>query len=194
MKKNLLAIAFMLAVVTVNAAQFQNFRLNENGECIIVRTFQVKNTSFNLMQLVKTRLSDNCLNPVQWNQSEDGTEASFIFSFQTEAKFNPFAGNFNKFLQGEGTVFIENGNVVITLSNLTLVEHYFGYGESETRHLVDARLLDIENDEKAIADGTLDKKALKQAKKELEDYIDLLTETDEELTKRLNQLKKKLGA
>lgn len=110
---------------------------------------------------------------------------SITYGFNTQFRYNPFAGSFTETLLIEGDVVCEDGKLSLKLSEMVIVYVYAGYGVKQERKTIAQMKEEIAANDAIQADATAKKKAKKEAKNNNKDLTESLQSAIDEIAKRI---------
>lgn len=169
--------------------KFKCFVPNNQQKCEQTFTFPTGKTAQQAFEAVKSIVNANDF----ISTIDNVTETGFTFAgvLQTESSYNPMVNiSFRSTLSMKGVVTYADGQVTIKLTDFFVDEQRSGWGIDQKRFDVNTLISDIERLQNTIP--TASGKEKKQAKEDLEDKVDVLADSDEELYKRMMLVKDKL--
>ena len=191
--KKILTIALMALMVLPAWAgktpKKWNFQLNDEGECVIERTYSTSKDAASALKGVKAAINKQTFEDRKIvSQSED--QIQYALKKNTKSRYNPFAGNFNEAMEFKMNVVYKEGKVVITINDLALENRYEGYGKNTTNDSFAGKISDYEE---AVAKAISSKgKAKKEAEEVIENTNDSFNMCEEELEKIFSAIQQKL--
>lgn len=166
-----------------------NFQLNDEGECVVERTFETSKDAAAALKAVKTAVNKQTFEERKIvNQAED--HILYALKKNTKSRYNPFAGNFNEAMEFKMNVVYAAGKVVVTINEMALENRYEGYGKNTTNDSFAGKLSEYEEAvEKAAASKGKEKK---QAEEVIENVNESFNMCEEELGKIFAAIQKAL--
>ena len=155
-----------------------DFQLNDEGECVVEKAFTTSKDAVTAIKAVKAVINKQ---PFENRKLETQEENSLVYSLKknTKTRYNPFAGNFNEAMEFRMTVTYADGQVLITLTELSIENRYQGYGQKVQNETFSGRISDYEEAVQRIA--TAKGKEKKEAENTIEQVNDSLNTCQEEL-------------
>ena len=187
--KKLLSLALMAMMVMPLFAGSDpknwDFSINENGECIVERSFDTDKDAAAALNAVKMGLNTQVFTFfLPLNEAE--SEQFYQIKKNTQTRYNPFAGMFQEYMEFKLKATYESGKVNVLITDLSLQKLYAGYGAKMDSQAFPGVITDYDNTLQTAA--TLKGKAKKEALEHAEDINGSLNSCQEELNIILNAI------
>lgn len=191
--KKILSIALMALMMLPAWAgktpKHWDFQLNDEGECVVERSFTTSKEAVVAIKAVKSVVNKQTFEKRQViGQSDNGIV--YEIKKNTKARYNPFAGNFNEAMEFKMEVTYADGKVSIILSDFMLENRYEGYGKNTTNNTFSGKISDYEEALETVASAK--GKAKKEAEDVIENTNDSFNVCQEELDKFFAAIQKAL--
>lgn len=186
MKKILFLFAAVVLSSVVMAEKPSIFVSNEVGEAKVVGEIRGnfdKATAFKAVQRwvnMGNFETDNV-------KFVDGESVTCEIDFETQSRWNPFAGDFLEYLFFDCSVKCADGVISYELTDLKILFIYAGYGLTQRHNSVAEYLETIKECQAIIDNPASSKSAVAKAKKEMKDPEGSLASAAEEIEKRVQK-------
>ena len=179
----------VLPVMAGKTPKQWDFQLNDEGECVVEKTFSTSKDAATAIKAVKAVVNKQTFE----NRSTiSQTNESITYSIKknTKTRWNPFAGNFNEAMAFQMEVTYADGKIILKLSDFTLENKYEGYGKRVDSDTFSGKISEYNDaaERAASAKG----KAKKDAEGVMEEVNDSLNMCQEELDKIFAAIRKAL--
>ena len=179
----------VLPVMAGKTPKQWNFQLNDEGECIVEKTFNTSKDATTALKAVKAAINKQTFEDRN-TISQTAESITYSIKKNTKTRYNPFAGSFNEAMAFQMEVAYVDGKIVLTLSDFTLENKYVGYGRMVESDTFSGKISEYE----VAADRAANNKG--KAKKDAEDVMeginDSLNMCQEELNKIFVAIQKAL--
>lgn len=187
--KKILSIALMaLMVLPVFAGKTPknwNFENNEEGECIVDRSFETsKADGAASIKAVRTAMNKQSLDAITVLSEEEGVNIVYQIRKNTKSRYNPFAGMFQEFMEFKMTATYAEGKINLHIAEMTLQNLYAGFGAKVETEGFSGKIDAYKQAEETVA--TSKGKAKKEAQEKIEEINDSFNACQEELDKILD--------
>ena len=188
----ILAPALTMNVMAAKTEKNWDFELNEEGECIVERTFTTSKADGEAaMKAFKKVMNKQTFESRSVVSEEAGQSIQYALTKNTKSRYNPFAGNFREAMKFKMDVTYNNGKIIVKLYDLTLENEYEGYGKNIRSETFSGKIADYEDAEADIKAGAKGK-AKKEAQDKMDNISDSLNECQLELNKLFDAIQKGL--
>lgn len=117
----------------------------------------------------------------------EGESLTFSGGFNTQSRYNPFAGTFTENLYFTCNVKCADGVISYELSDLSILYIYAGFGVNEKRTSVGEMIEDIQEFEAIISNPNATSAEKSKAKKDIKDPKGSIASAEEEIGKRVHK-------
>ena len=192
-----LLAAILAPVLTMNvmAAKTEkqwNFCNNDEGECIISRSFTTSQADGEAaMKAFKKAMNKQTFETRSVISEEPGQSIQYELTKNTKSRYNPFAGNFREAMKFKMDVTYSGGQIHVRMYDLTLENEYSGYGKNIRSETFSGKIAEYEEAEAEIKAGAKGK-AKKDAQDTMENISDSFNECQLELDKLFDAIQKGL--
>lgn len=193
MKTFVTMVLMALLALPVFAGKTQKawtFTLNDDGDCIVERSFDTEKDAPAALKAFKVALNKVTLESRSTINEVPGESILYELKKNTKARYNPFAGNFNESMQFKMAVSYADGKVWVRLYDINLENKYEGYGKNVKNETFAGKIAEYE--EAAETAATAKGKAKKEAEDVMENINDSLNMCEEEMNKIFNTIAKAL--
>ena len=184
--------ALTMNVMAGKTEKHWDFELNDEGECIVERTFTTsKEDGEAAMKAFKKAMNKQTFESRSVISEQPGESIQYALTKNTKSRYNPFVGNFREAMKFKMDVQYRDGKIYVKLYDLTLENEYEGYGKNVRSDTFSGKIADYEEakaDLKAGAKG----KAKKDAQDTIDSISDSFNECQLELDKMFEAIKKGL--
>ena len=192
--KKILTIALMALMVLpawAGKATPKNwsFELNEEGECVVMKSFDTSKDAAAALKAVKAAVNKQTF---EERRIINQTDESLVYEIKknTKSRYNPFAGNFNEAMMFHMEVVYADGKVNVKCDEFQLENRYEGYGKNVTNETFSGKINEYEEALQKAATGK--GKVKKEAEEKIENTNDSLNMCQEELDNLLYSIRKGL--
>ena len=193
MKRFVTLVLSALMILPVFAGKTQKawtFALNDDGECVVERSFDTDKDAQAALKAFKVALNKVTLESRSTINEVPGESILYELKKNTKTRYNPFAGNFNESMQFKMAVTYADGKVLVRLYDINLENKYEGYGKNVRNDTFSGKIAEYE--EAAETAATAKGKEKKEAEEVMENINDLLNMCEEEMNKIFNAFAKAL--
>lgn len=181
---------FMLPAMAGKTPKAWSFTVNDEGECIVERTFDTDKDGVAAMKAFKTAINKQKFENRSTISETPGESIVYELKKNTKTRYNPFAGNFNEAMQFKMNARYENGAVKVVLYDITLENKYEGYGKNTTNETFSGKIAEYEEATETAAKAK--GKDKKEAEEVIENVNDSLNTCEEEMNKMFDMIRKAL--
>ena len=180
----ILAPALTMNIMAAKTEKHWNFELNDEGECVIERTFNTsKEDGEAAMKAFKKGMNKQTFESRSVLSEEPGKSIQYALTKNTKSRYNPFAGNFREAMKFKMDVTYRDGKIYVKLYDLTLENEYEGYGKNVRSDSFSGKIAEYEEAEADIKAGVKGKE-----KKDAQDKMDNISDSFNECQLELNKL------
>ena len=193
MKKIIVAALMALMLVPVFAGKIEkawNFTVNDEGECIVERSFNTSKDGVAALKAFKNALNKQTFENRSTISEVAGESIVYELKKNTKSRYNPFAGNFNEAMQFQMEVRYSDGKVSVSLYDFTLENKYEGFGKNTKNETFAGKIAEYEEAEEAAANAKGKEK--KEHEEVMENISDSFNTCQEELEKMFAAFEKAL--
>lgn len=193
MKRFVTLVLSALMILPVLAGKTQKawtFALNDDGECVVERSFDTDKDAQAALKAFKVALNKVTLESRSTINEVPGESILYELKKNTKTRYNPFAGNFNESMQFKMAVTYADGKVLVRLYDINLENKYEGYGKNVRNDTFSGKIAEYE--EAAEKAATAKGKEKKEAEEVMENINDSLNMCEEEMNKIFNAFAKAL--
>lgn len=193
MKRFVTLVLSALMILPVFAGKTQKawtFALNDDGECVVERSFDTDKDAQAALKAFKVALNKVTLESRSTINEVPGESILYELKKNTKTRYNPFAGNFNESMQFKMAVTYADGKVLVRLYDINLENKYEGYGKNVRNDTFSGKIAEYE--EAAEKAATAKGKEKKEAEEVMENINDSLNMCEEEMNKIFNAFAKAL--
>ena len=180
----------MLPLMAGKTPKMWNFTLNDEGDCIVTRTFNTQKSGVDALKAVKMAINKQTFEKRATSSEVAGESIVYELMKNTKSRMNPFAGNFRESMQFKMAVSYADGKVWVRLYDINLENKYEGYGKNVKNETFAGKIAEYE--EAAETAATAKGKAKKEAEDVMENINDSLNMCEEEMNKIFNTIAKAL--
>lgn len=184
MKRLFMMVLVALMIVPAIAGKAKkewNFTVNDDGECVVERSFETSKDATSALKAFKIALNKITLESRSTISENPGESFLYELKKNTKTRYNPFAGNFNESMQFKMAVSYAEGKVLVRLYDINLENKYEGYGKNVRNETFSGKIAEYEEAAETAANSK--GKAKKEAEELMENINDSLNMCEEEMNK-----------
>ena len=147
MKRFVTLVLSALMILPVFAGKTQKawtFALNDDGECVVERSFDTDKDAQAALKAFKVALNKVTLESRSTINEVPGESILYELKKNTKTRYNPFAGNFNESMQFKMAVTYADGKVLVRLYDINLENKYEGYGKNVRNDTFSGKIAEYE--------------------------------------------------
>lgn len=188
----MLALGALLAlpVLAGKPAKEWSFSLNDEGECVVEKTFSTSKDATAALKAAKQIVNRETFENRSVLSEEAGVYVEYDLQKNTKSNYNPFAGSFQESMRFKLVISYKDGEVKVICSEFNLINKYQGYGSNTRTESFNAKVADYEEMKDAVANGSLKGKEKKDALDKIEDTDESFNVCQKELDAFLNNIKR----
>lgn len=115
------------------------FTLNDDGECVVERSFDTDKDAQAALKAFKLALNKVTLESRSTINEVPGESILYELKKNTKTRYNPFAGNFNESMYFKMAVAYADGKVLVRLYDINLENKYEDCGKNVRNETFPAR-------------------------------------------------------
>lgn len=185
-----LSTLLALPILAGKPATNWSFSLDDEGECVVEKTFTTSKDATAALKSVKQIVNRETFENRSVLSEETGVYIEYDLQKNTKSSYNPFAGSFQESMRFKLVVSYDNGTVKVTCSEFNLINKYQGFGANTRTESFNAKIAEYNELKEAVANGTIKGKDKKDALDKIEDTDESLNVCWKELDAFLQNIKR----